>query len=420
MTGSLRGRNVRRAVMVPVQALVLPLAYAFPRRRGLWLFAYQLGYKDNPRYQFEQVVAAAPPGVRPVWFAQTREEEAAVRATGRPAVWKRRPRGWLLQLRAGVVVIGSGLGELNRPLVGRARIVQTWHGAPFKRIHADFPQGDDVVHGGGPVADAVNGVVRRIVRFTRSRVAMVPSQSEVVAARYQSAFGIGPAATPVVGTPRADVIGRRGPEADDEARRARESVLPPDLHGATRFLLYAPTWRDFGSEDVLKKGLDVAALEALLCEHDAVLLIRMHPHADPTVFEAVGAAPGSRIVVRSGSDVDINVLLRAVDFLITDYSAISVDFALLGRPILYFMPDLAAYEGARGLYESPSLLTGGLHSSTWDELLRSLASAFADPSPYVAATESMADRYWGHRDTESCARIMAEVLRLTGLDRAAP
>lgn len=412
MSVRLQARNLRRYAPVPLYPLVWPVAHGMPRRRGLWLFAYSHGYKDNPRYLFEHVVAAAPAGVRPVWFAQTKDEAAAVQATGREAIWKRSPRAWLLNLRAGLVVLGSGPSELNRPLIGRAKVVQVWHGAPFKRIHADFPQGDDLLPGSSRLANLVNGVLRRMANNSR-KVDLLPSQSAVVATRYQSAFRIGPEATPVVGTPRADVIGEVGPAAEAEARAARDSQLPAELQGVRRLVLYAPTWRDGADETILADGLDVAALDGLLEEHDAALVIRLHPQGNPAVFDAVGAAGSRRILLRSGGPVDINVLLRSVDCLITDYSAISVDYALLARPIVYFMPDLAAYEAGRGMYESPSALTGGLHTATWDDLLVTLSKALADPAPFVDVVATVADRYWAHRDTESCARITAEMLRLT-------
>jgi CDP-glycerol glycerophosphotransferase len=334
-------------------------------------------------------------------------------------VWKRSPRAWLLQLRAGVVVLGSGPSELNRPLIGRALVVQTWHGAPFKRIHADFPQGDVLLGGSGILARLVDGVVRRATNASR-RVDLVPSQSPLVSTRFQSAFQVGPDATPVLGTPRADVILRTGPEADREVAEVRGRVLPPDLRAAKRVLLYAPTWRDGRDESFLAEGFDAAGLDALLAQHDAVLLMKLHPQMNADAFRDAGVASARRILFGTADEVDVNVLLRAVDLLITDYSAISVDYAVLGRPILYLMPDLAIYEGGRGTYEPPSAMTGGLHVDSWPALHAALEGAFADPTPYAAAATAAADRYFAHRDTESCARITADVLRRTGLGPPRP
>jgi CDP-glycerol glycerophosphotransferase len=402
--------------MVPLYPLVLPLAYGWPRRADLWVFGYVQGYKDNPRYLFEHVAARCSERVRAVWLAQTEAEAEMVRATGREAVVKRSPRGWLLQLRAGVLVLGSGPSDLNRPLVGRGAMVQLWHGAPFKRIHADFPEGDKLLPGSHPLIERVNEVVRRATNRSRARVRMIPSQSELVASRYQTAFQVGPAATPVIGTPRADVINASGPEADSVALAVRRSLLPAELADVPRLVLYAPTWRDGGGERVLADGFDPSALDALLARHDAALLIRLHPQGEQDMFDGADAAGSRRIVINRGQQADVNVLMRAVDVLVTDYSAISVDYALLHRPIVYFMPDLADYEAGRGMYESPSLLTSGLECATWPAVLAALDQVLGgDAAPYAAATQDVARRYFAHRDTDSCERIADAILRLSGL-----
>jgi CDP-glycerol glycerophosphotransferase len=411
----LQARNLRRYSMVPLYPVVLPVAYAWPRRADLWVFGYVQGFRDNPRYLFEHVVGTCSDRVRAVWLAQTEAEAEAVRALGYEAVAKRSARGWLLQLRAAVMVLGSGPSDLNRPLVGRGAMVQLWHGAPFKRIHADFPEGDNLLPGSNPLIVRANDVVRRATNRARSRVRLIPSQSELVASRYQTAFGVPPSVTPVIGTPRADVINASGPEADAEALAVRRSLLPPRLAEVGRLVLYAPTWRDGSGERFLADGLDPVALDRLLERHDAALLIRLHPQGEQDMFDGAAGAGSGRIVLNRGQEADVNVLLRAVDVLVTDYSAISVDYALLGRPIVYFMPDLAEYEAGRGMYESPSLLTGGLECATWAEVLGALDRVLGgDPGPYATATEDVARRYFAHRDTASCERIAAELLQRFG------
>jgi CDP-glycerol glycerophosphotransferase len=411
---SLAGRNLRRYAAVPFGALLWPIVRVIPRRRGRWVFAYIHGYRDNPRYLFEHVVAEAPSGIDPIWLAQTRAEAAAVRAAGRPAAWKRSPRGWWANLRAGVVFLGNGPSELNRPLIGRALVVQSWHGAPFKKIHADFEDQDVLVGGRGAASRLLNGLVRRVTNASRSRVDLVPSQSEVVGVRFQSAFRVGPEVTPVLGTPRADIICRSGPEADAEVEQVLASVLPQRLRGTSRVVLYAPTWRDGRSEAFLVEGFDVGALDEVLTRHDAVLLVKLHPQGDRDVFERAGIGGSTRVLLGTADDVDVNVLLRGVDVLLTDYSAISVDFALLSRPIVYLMPDLEEYASSRGLYEPPDAMTGGLHVRSWPEVLGALDAAFVDPAPFVAAAEAANERYSAHRDTGSCARIIAEARRRAG------
>jgi hypothetical protein len=81
---------------------------------------------------------------------------------------------------------------------------------------------------------------------------------------------------------------------------------------------------------------------------------------------------------------------------------------------VYFMPDLEEYAAGRGTYEPPQAMTGGLECATWPEVAAALDRAFTDPGPFVAAAEAARDRYWAHRDTQSCARITEAILALVG------
>jgi CDP-ribitol ribitolphosphotransferase len=58
----------------------------------------------------------------------------------------------------------------------------------------------------------------------------------------------------------------------------------------------------------------------------------------------------AHFVVDASDHPDINALMLASDLLVTDYSSAIFEFALLGRPILFFAPDHAAYERERGFY----------------------------------------------------------------------
>ena len=133
--------------------------------------------------------------------------------------------------------------------------------------------------------------------------------------------------------------------ADRERVRAgvlRELGLPEE----TRLVLYAPTRRPI---DSLKRGwsnpgriLDLPVVAAAL-PPGHVLLVRSHP-ALPD--EVVGMAPG---VIDVSSYPVAGELLLAADVLLTDYSALLADYAVTGRPILLYVPDLAQVEQSPGL-----------------------------------------------------------------------
>src|SRR5690606_2189312 len=90
--------------------------------------------------------------------------------------------------------------------------------------------------------------------------------------------------------------------------------------------------------------LDTAELAAGLGDAYSVLVRQHHRLADRT------AAPGEGVV-----DVtrypDLTDLYLAADVLITDSSSAMFDFAVPGRPILFFTPDLQFYQDElRGSY----------------------------------------------------------------------
>ena len=144
-----------------------------------------------------------------------------------------------------------------------------------------------------------------------------------------------------LGIPRTDVLvdsGRAARVADEVRRRY-------GLSDGRRVILYAPTFRgDRTTQARDPGGLDVEVLRRALGE-DHVLLVRSHP------FVRRGKPPAADPFVVDVSDhPEMNELMLVADVLITDYSSAIFEFALLGRPIVFFAPDHAAYERERGFY----------------------------------------------------------------------
>jgi CDP-glycerol glycerophosphotransferase (TagB/SpsB family) len=116
----------------------------------------------------------------------------------------------------------------------------------------------------------------------------------------------------------------------------------PELAGR-RVVLYAPTFRGRGIGKRAATGLDAAALRAALPAGDA-LVLKTHPNLDPA------ATPTAGYDVVADPTAEINDLLALTDILITDYSSSVIEFALLRRPIVLLVGDLAEYEVDPGLY----------------------------------------------------------------------
>jgi teichoic acid ribitol-phosphate primase len=179
-----------------------------------------------------------------------------------------------------------------------------------------------------------------------------------------------------LGSPRTDFF------FDDAALgSARERVLDlhPSLRGR-RVVLYAPTFRGRGVAKRAAPALDATRLRAAL-PPDHALVLKTHPNLDPA------ATPRDGYDVVADPRAEINDLLALTDVLVTDYSSSVVEFAILRRPIVLLVPDLAEYEVDPGLYvDYPTEMIGTQVVDT-DGVIEAIADDRFDRSGYDAFVE---------------------------------
>jgi CDP-ribitol ribitolphosphotransferase len=179
-----------------------------------------------------------------------------------------------------------------------------------------------------------------------------------------------------LGSPRTDFF---FDEAELSAARARVLAAHPSLAGR-RVVLYAPTFRGRGIAKRAAPGLDPTRLRAALPATDA-LVLKTHPNLDP----ATTPTDGYDVVADPRSE--INDLLALADVLVTDYSSSVVEFALLHRPIVLLVPDLATYEIDPGLYLDYRTEMIGTQVADTDGVIDAIVHDRFDRSGYDAFIE---------------------------------
>jgi CDP-glycerol glycerophosphotransferase (TagB/SpsB family) len=201
-----------------------------------------------------------------------------------------------------------------------------------------------------------------------------------------------------VGYPRNDVLAT---EAADRLRaETRERLgIRPDQHA----ILYAPTWRDDRATNFrAAEAVDHlhAGAAAMTLGDRYILLMRGHRFHAPT--------DGRGGVVDVTSYPDINHLIAASDAAVLDYSSLRFDFALTGRPMVFLVPDLDAYDGrVRGfLWDYRETAPGPLVSTTAEVLLMlsDLDSLSARYAPDLAEFNA---RYNAHHDGHASERVVS-------------
>jgi CDP-glycerol glycerophosphotransferase len=278
-----------------------------------------------------------------------------------------------------------------------ATYLQTWHGTPLKRIHRDVlwaPEGR---------LDRLDGDVAKWDVLLSPNAASTPLLRQ--AFRYEGELL-------ETGYPRNDVLSAPGGDARRAAVRERLGIAP-----GQRAVLYAPTWRDDavfaeGGKDFML-GLDPARVADALAPADGVLLLRLHHEL--TARSAAVAHPRVREVSRHP---DISDLYLAADALVTDYSSVMFDFAITGRPIVFYAYDLDDYrDRLRGFYFPLEPDAPGPIVTTEDALIAALADLPAVAARHSDAYARFRARYCHLEDGHATERVL-ERLAATGVSRA--
>ena len=168
--------------------------------------------------------------------------------------------------------------------------------------------------------------------------------SASIAPIYAEAFGQ-PVETisAAFGIPRTDAL-LPSPRRDADERAVRERL---GLRDGRKTILYAPTFRGADLKGAAAPELlDIAALHRALGS-EYRLILRLHPF----VKSAMRIPPEvGDFVVDASAEPDANEVMLAGDILVSDYSSIIFEYALLNRPMAFLAPDLAAYERERGFF----------------------------------------------------------------------
>ena len=180
-------------------------------------------------------------------------------------------------------------------------------------------------------------------------------------------------------------------------------------------MLFAPTWRDGAADPTVPSSTEWDAIVTWLDANDVVLLVRTHPLGRGSYAD--GAARSSRVRLLGPDRVrDLNPVLWAIDAVVTDYSSLVFDYALVGRPVVFYAPDLVTYTANRGFYLSFDEFTGGRAVTTWAEALRALGAALAeDPDgPAHRHARHLRREFFDVLDGRSGERVLEQILARTG------
>lgn len=218
--------------------------------------------------------------------------------------------------------------------------IQTWHGTPLKRLANDIEIGKDATFYRTKVSklDMVKSYNEDAKKYN-----YFISPNSFSTEKFISSFNINRNIIIENGYPRNDFLTNLSDGSIVKLKKKYNIPLNKKV------ILYAPTWRDnsFNSKGyIFQLRIDFKLWKKELGEEYVVIFkphyLIVNKYYDKGLEDFLYVMDENR---------DINELYAISDMLITDYSSVFFDYAILRRPIYFYMYDLEEYaENLRGFY----------------------------------------------------------------------
>ena len=343
-------------------------------------------FSDSPRAVYERLLERGSQHEH-VWLVDPAHQhgfpaDAATVELGSPAS--------IAALESADALVANTHTEVEWTKAPGALYLQTWHGTPLKKIH------HDVLPMSAP-GDRLARLDRDVARWD---VLLSPNRASTE--RLRQAFRF-PGEVVETGYPRNDLL--LAPDRDARRAQVRASLGIPEH---TRAVLYTPTWRDdaYYAEGDIELALDIEAFVERMGE-DWVLLPRLHYMMTSRMAPLEG--PGVRDV---SYYPDVRDLYLAADVMITDYSSTMFDFAVTGKPLVFYAYDLDAYrDSVRGLYFDFVPDAPGPVVQTPGEVLDALLDLDGVRTRYADRYAAFQDLYCSLEDGRATDRVLDLLLR---------
>lgn len=371
----------------PAMKAMQSLARRLPMQRGLMVFESGLGkqYADSPRYIYEELLRRGDDRPK-VWIYSGRHKFTDPQTK---TVKRLSPSYFWYLARANYWVTNQNL-PYYMTRRSNAIYLQTWHGTPLKHMLHDLEE----IHGRD------EGYMERVDRAI-SQWTHLLSPSPYATEVMRSAFAYSGEVIEE-GYPRNDLF-----FGDDLPVRTADVRAKLGLDDEAQVVLYAPTFRDNASNGrgrfTFELPFDLEEFNRRFGE-STVLLLRMHV----LVSSGIRIPPElrGRILDVSGYP-EIQELYLVSDVLVTDYSSVFFDFAVLGRPIVFFAYDLELYRDTlRGFYLDYLEEVPGSVVQTEEDFYAAVERALDRGADHHGLMEGFRERFAPRDDGRAAARVV--------------
>ncbi len=349
-------------------------------------------YSSNPKYVYEEMVSQGlDKKFKCVWSL----EDTSIKIPGKVKKVKRARLTYLFYLSIAKVWVC----DTRQPafLVKRSETtyIQLWHGTPLKKLALDM----DVLK----ISDGMElSEYKRLFKENTKTWDYLISQSDYTTKKFRSSFDFGGKILNT-GFPRNDILFKKNNE--ETINSIKNSYNLPQNK---KIILYSPTWRDdeFYGNGIYKfsSEVDFELLQKELSDTH-IILVKLHY----LVKDSINWSKYDGFVYKCDHLSDIQELYLISDVLVTDYSSVMFDYAILKRPMIIYSYDYEKYrDNLRGFYFNIFEEFPGPITENNVDLVESIQNY--DCKKYRKEYNSFLDKFTSFDDGNASSRIVKLIL----------
>lgn len=187
----------------------------------------------------------------------------------------------------------------------------------------------------------------------------------------------------------------------DKLKKYKKQMLKeyPQIKGK-KIVLYAPTFRGDGVFNIEYVNINLQKIQQGIGK-EYIILYKLHPS-----LIDISLTNDNRII--NVSNKNIYKAFSVADILISDYSAVTFDFSILEKPMLFYTPDLQQYKEERGFYyDYENFIPGPI---CYNE--ENIIEVIKNNAFNMDKVKNIKEKFFDYKDGKSTSRIVDYIEKL--------
>lgn len=328
------------------------LQLLIPRKKNIWLFGSWNGekYNDNSKYLYEYVKKNQK-NIDAYWITKSKKLFFKLNTLDSKIVYAYSLKGILTSLKSKYVFISWGKTDVNHFLTNGAILFNLWHGNPIKKIGLEN-----------------KNQISKSKTILKIKYLIFPylnelnyhyyiTNSNFFSTIFIKSFNCQLDQIICTGNPRLDAFGISNVHSFNLGLKKKFSN--------SKLIYYLPTFRDYDKEYSIFNHISYSEHEFIEFLNTNNLVFVSSSHYASKNNKKIK----SDRFVNVPDNVDINLLLKDSDILITDYSGAFYDYLNLSKPIILAAFDLVKYKKLRGFCVDYEEISKNIITNNWKDLL---------------------------------------------------